>query len=247
MEVKWTPNTGSIGQMYSKGIEFSLISKDGDQIHPFVFCKDFLQDVVYGHLHDKSAAIFGFRYDPKTNPAVDMDLTRICIADAKMKNFRSCLASSLEFVNFFAKKMHIRSTFELKIKPHPTYNDCCAYLVGSRVWQNAPPLLSLYTLLLRAGMSHNLGDSVEDSYRQMISGKIKTYNHSDQSFLRRSQSSVDQLMKIGYRKFFYVDPKRNYPVNCPISAMHNNFGICGFSEGLTSAYVPYWHREQKVA
>lgn len=247
MEVKWVSKTGSIGQMYSTGIEFSLISKDGNQLHPFVFCKDFLHDVVYGHLHNKSAEIFGFKYDPKINAAVDMDSTRICICDSKMTDFRTRLAASLEFVNYFAKKMHLQSTFEVEIAPHPTYKDRCAYLVGSRVWQNAPPLLSLYTLLLRAGMVHTLGNPVEESYQGMISGKIKTYNGSDQSFLRRSQKGVEQLLKIGYRKFFYIDPKRNYPVDCPISTMHNNFGICGFSEGRTSTHVPYWHREQKVA
>ncbi len=54
-------------QIYSTGVEFALVGrvdKKWKQAMTFVFCKDFLHDVVWAMLHKKPVTIYNFSYNP---------------------------------------------------------------------------------------------------------------------------------------------------------------------------------------
>lgn len=246
MDVIWlTKQTYGISQVYSSGVEFCFISEKNEQCHPFVFCKDFLQDAVMATLHDKTASIYGFSYSAKKNPKVCLDATQIAVADKNGKDFETRVAASLEFVNYFAKKLHIKPTTYVKVNNPPSkYEKSGVYVTkGSRMWMNAPPLLSMYSLLLRGGLAHTTGKNPADTWAGLCDGSINGYGREDGQQFASSKTGIESILKIGYRKFFYIDSDKNYPAKTSISTMHNNCGIVGFSSSSTTSVVPYWHRK----
>ncbi|KKM71944.1 hypothetical protein LCGC14_1425480 [marine sediment metagenome] len=61
-------------QIYSTGVEFALVgrvNKKWKQAMTFVFCKDFLHDVVWATLHKKPVGIYEFSYNPTGKVAVE--------------------------------------------------------------------------------------------------------------------------------------------------------------------------------
>lgn len=244
VDIKWIEKARSgINQVYSSGMEYCLVSPKMEQCHNFVYCKDFLQDVIHGFLNNRKASIYSFRYDPESNPPVDMNNTNICIANAKDDKFLERATNSIEFVNFFCKKLHIKfSELFLVEKPHHYYKkDCCLFVKGSKIWMNSPPLISLYSLLLRVGMAHKAGTDPIETIKGIVNKTIEPYQRKDPYQIKDSIAIINKLIQHGYRKFFYIDSIKNYPADMSINDMHNNCGISSFS--LVNN-VSYWNRDK---
>jgi hypothetical protein len=246
IEVKWLKaQGGSIAQIYSSGLEFCFISDDMKQCHKFVFCKDFLQDAIHGHLHSKPASIYGFSYDPTTRPGLCTKRTRIALTNRNDKDFREKIPHMIDFVNQVARKLKLKQTkvFE-SLEVPPRYEKCGVFITdGSPMWMNSPPLVSMYTLMMRCGFAHTSGNNFMDTIEGIIKGKIKPYQSNDRTQLSGSINGIKNILKIGYRKFFFIDSAKNYPKDADIDTMHNSCGIVGFSNGYSRSVVRYWHRK----
>ena len=71
ISIKWYDDdkrNNNILQIYKKGLEFSFVSENNEQCHPFVFCKDFLQIVIFANIYNRIISIFNFHYNPRKNP-----------------------------------------------------------------------------------------------------------------------------------------------------------------------------------
>jgi len=246
VEIDWLKvSYGHIAQIYSSGVEFCFISDDNKQCHPFVYCKDFLQDVVHGHIHKKRSTIYGFSYDPEKQPPLSAKCTKIALANKSDKEFGVHVPKMLDFINQFAKKLKMKPTkiFEAE-SPIRKYAKSGVYVTeGSARWMNSPPLLSMYTLLMRIGLVHNVGVDCMETVNGILLGKISPYRATDKTQLKNAIKGINNILEVGYRKFFYIDDEKNYPKNAIIDTMHNSCGIVGFSNGMSNRVVPYWHRK----
>lgn len=244
IEVNWLNNNSpSISQIYTSGLEYCFISDDMRQCHDFVYCKDFLQDAVQAFLHSRVANIYGFSYDPKTSPAICMQRTRIALANSSDRDFANNIANTLDFVNQFAKKLHLKPTQVFEAATPPKKYRCAVVTDGSPRWMNSPPMLSMYTLLLRCGCVHTIGKDCMETVRSITESKIKCYGRDDVSQLKDAMKGIEKILSLGYRPFFYIDNDKNYPSGVDINTMHNEGGIVGFSSGYSRDICRYWHRK----
>lgn len=240
----------NILQIYNKGMEYSLVSDDYSQCHGFVWCKDFLHDVIYSCLHNMPINIYNFQYNPAYNPNFCQKETRILVANAKDPKFRQKIHASLEFVNQLEERLKIPlSKIRECSNPLENYKKNGVFLwQGHKRWQCSPPMLSLYTLLIRVGCAHMQGTNYSTTINALKQGFLKPYQTKDSKWISSIEPAIYKLMRHSDKKLFYRDMKLNYPKNIKLEMVHNRLGILSFAEDMTlkavggQPIVPYWHR-----
>ncbi len=267
--VEWHPKNRRLIQIPKNGIEYAFVSEDYRQIHQLVWCKDFMQDAIYGQVNQKSVSIYGFKYDPITDPPLYMKKTRIMATSWRDANFVTKICNNcLEFLNGVETHLKMSKTIVEKCLGAPaTYKKSGVWLLeGSRRWMKSPPMMSLYTMLIRIGLVHNLGDNFQKTLRLIKSGKIQPYNwrkdtvdhdgrvthhDNDMDFLKRGNRGLSTILKHGDRKIFFRDIKKNYPkdnksgYSFSTNIIHDHCGLVGFSKKRTDEEFPHWHRLDK--
>lgn len=242
VEIKWSRNALFLAQIYSSGLEYAFCSPTNEQCHSFVYCKDFLQDAVHAFLNGGTASIFGFTYSPAKNPALSMDRTRIILVNKSDPKFAEKIPNVLDFINQFSKRLKLKPTKVYQCSNSPRKYANGAFLFeASGMWMNAPVLISMYSLFLRAGFAHKIGTDPIKTIEQIISGKMGGYGSNDRTQLAGAKKGIDKILEHGYRKFFYIDTKRNYPAELNVGTMHGSTGIVAFANG--TRVVPYWTRK----
>jgi len=237
-----------IYQIYSKGMEFAFLSARNEQCNQFVWCKDFLQDMIYACLNEKWIDIYQFRYNPYIDPKPCMDKIRLLVANANDSKFRIKIKNSLDLVNQAEERLSMKKSILRECwSPPENFRKSGVWLFeGSKRWLNSPPMLSLYSLLIRVGCAHTVGISFEKTINDIINGDVKPYQKKDALWLKHAKPGIEKIFRIGDRKIFLRNTKENYP-NLPIDEMHNQLGINGFSADMQditqgrSVAVPYWH------
>jgi hypothetical protein len=215
-----------------------------------------MQDAIFGHLNQKEASIYGFSYDPKTMPPLCMDVTRIMVTNWKDTKFGMKIRRRLaRFLHGIEDQLKMdRTVFEKCSNPPPRYRKSGVYIVnGDKRWMQSPPMISLYTLLLRVGMMHMPGREPLETIQRIREGRTRPYyNKTDKGFLKNSQTGLDAIMQHGDRKLFHRNIKKNYPAKCPggfdfsVYLMHDCCGIVAFSSGTTKSNFPHWHRLEEA-
>lgn len=245
VKIEWLKKSGSLSQAYESGLEFCLLSGEEKQATKFVYCKDYFQDALMGIHNGKAIGpIFGFSYDPVKDVPICLESTRMAIGNSSDAKFSDKIPTMVEFVNAIEKDLHLVRTVASKISnPPDRYKKSgCYHLVSSARWQLSPPMISLFTLLIRIGFCHRAGTTYQETIDNIINGKRKPYQRDDQMLLESAKSGIDKILKHGYAKIFYSDPKRNFP-SVSVGTMHSSFGIVGFSQANTKQYCKYWHRD----
>lgn len=258
-KVEWHPKTlKQISQIPKDGLEFAYVSEEYKQVHQLVWCKDFMQDAVHGYLNKKAIEVYGFEYDPKKNPPIDTRRTRLLICNWRDKQFDSKLKACLEFINDIESQLKMsKSKIERCINPPPIYRRSGVFIIeGSKRWMSAPPMISLYTLLIRIGLVHLSGQRASETLYQIESGLLNPYNwqpdeagkygpihhDNDKDFLIRGRPGLNRILKFGDRRLFHESMKANYPDSVSTETLHDNCGLGGYSDGYTETKFPHWHR-----
>ena len=260
-QVQWHPKNKRLIQIPKNGIEYAFVSEDYIQIHQLVWCKDFMQDAVYGQVNQTSVNIYGFNYDPAIDQPLYMKKTRMIVTNWRDANFGLKICNNcLEFLNDVETHLKMSKTIVEKCLGVPaTYKKSGVWILeGSRRWMKSPPMMSLYTMLIRIGLVHNLGDSFKKTLRSIKSGSTKPYNwkedkvgihiDNDRDFLRKGHRGLAKILKHGDRKLFFRDIKENYPrknyhgYSFSTHHIHERCGLVGFSKKETRLDFPHWHR-----
>lgn len=228
-------------QIYKKGLEFAFVSDNYEQCHNFILCKDFLQDIIYSTINEKPINIFNFSYDPHKDPKVSIKSLKLLVRNHSDKNFYDKLENSMAFINEIENILQIK-----KSRLRPCENNTW-YIKGSKRWINAPPMISLYALLLRIGLIHKKGIPASKTLRDLVQHKIKPYQKKDAYLLKHSYLGFSKIVKCGDRKIFYRDMKNNYSPTLSVDCIHNATGILAYTHeiankenGFTVA-IPKWH------
>lgn len=247
-KITWKPGRPYLCQVHSEGLEYSFASKDYHQINPFVYCKDFLQDAIAGFLNNKRIQIYSFIYDPSHDIPLYLDQTRILITNAQDNSLGSKIENCLDFINQIETRMKMKKTTVIECADPPElYKNCGVWLFeGSKRWMKAPPMISLYTLIIRVGFSHKKGTPFEETFQNIIEGKTKLYQKNDKGFIESSQKAFEWFFSYGDRKLFYPKIASNYPSDASIQDMHNSYGIVCYSTKhyAIKSKFPHWYRLQ---
>jgi hypothetical protein len=242
--IKWMSDEQKLAQAFSSGLEFAFISKDKFQCTTFAFCKDFLQDAVQAYCIQKKRNIYGFEYDPAIHPPICLEKTRLAIANEDDDYLDHKIPLMMDFLHQIEKTLGIsKSLVKQCSNPPLKYIRCGVWIIeGSARWLRSPPMLSLYTLLIRLGIGHQIGTSYEKTLTDISTGKMKAYQDIDRLRLKSAMPGIKKIMKFGDRKLFYNKIELNYPKRIRTNTMHNALGIIGFAENKTKKHMPYWHR-----
>ena len=255
VSILWKPKLARVAQIFGRGIEYALVSEDYRQIHQFVYCKDFLQDTIHAYLNGTKLDLYSFRYDGVLSIPVHLDSTRLLIASYRDAQFKQKIEPILDFLNQIEDRLKMKKTEVFACKaPMPTYKRSGVYMLeGSKRWMKAPPLISLYTFLVRLGCSHVVDRPFEETIKGVQSGKIVPYQkiswnnrpakYPDQEYLEEAGCAIDWILRWGDRRMFYNEIQRNYPRSITdFSDMHDKCGLVGFAKGSSLALCPYWYR-----
>jgi len=242
-------------QIYSQGFEFAFMSNiDGtyQQACTFVYCKDFLHDAVWAMVNKTSWSIYSFKYNSAKDVPLDMNncvfAFRNTLYKGKEAEFHGKLAACQEFLNKFEAKVGFEPS---RVYEVPYDTGPCWLIIGDKAWQHAPPLVGLYTLLIRVGYMHTPGDSADDTLEKAKSGKIKIGSdnsyagHRDCSYISQAWKGIQVVMKHGL-KVFHDTIEENYPENVRNigPSLHDCYGPVNFSKGSPRKAMPYWYRDE---
>lgn len=139
--IQWMPKINKVTQLVNKGLEYALVSSDYKQVHQFVYCKDFLQDCVHARLNNLSLSIYGFAYNNRNNPLVDLNETRVMVSDYRNKSFSDSIPNILDFLNQIEEHLGMKkSTVKMCKNPPKIYKKSGVWLFeGSKRWMKAAP------------------------------------------------------------------------------------------------------------
>lgn len=243
IKVDWLSKSSSLSQIYSSGLEYCFISKDSKQCCPMVLCKDFLQDALFSIHHDVPVSIYGFVYQLASCEPVDMAKMRIAIGNAQDSTFIDKIPGLLEFIHHFETKLRlVKTRMKLVSNPPSRYKSGVVVLESSNRWMLSPPMLSMYSLLIRVGFTHKIGDSPETTMNNLLGGISTPYQRNDKDQLRTAQKGIEKILKYGYARIFFKEPKKNFP-KTDISTMHNNMGIVSFTTESPKVHIKHWFRD----
>jgi hypothetical protein len=245
-KIVWYQNHMFLNQAICSGLEFAFVSEDFKQCCPFVLCKDYLQDAIYNQIYKTKKKIFGFQYDPSKESPVCLSKAQLVIANSTDRKLRQKIPACLDFLNQIEKKLKINKTKirECESPPNKYSAGGVWFFEGSKRWLASPPMISLYTLLIRVGFTHVEGKNYWSTIEDICARKIPPYQYEDFERLKGSIKGIERILDQGDRKIFSSDFKVNYPKGLKINTLHNNLGICAFSEGATKKHVPYWHKDK---
>lgn len=247
VKVKWVNKKKSISQVYSEGPEYAFLTENFEMIHQPVFCKDFMQDAIAGFLGKKRMAIYGFSYDPSTDLPIYWKKTRLLITDYSDKHMPNRIEGSLDFMNQIEKKLKMVRTKIYKVtNPPKQYSKSGAYVYdGSPRWMISPPMISLYTLLMRVGLVHKKGDNFMHTVKGVSNGSIPGLQGEDQSQMNSAKKALGWILDKTDKKLFHRQPADNYK-DQEVSTMHNDLGIVSYSDGTARYNFPKWYKGVEV-
>lgn len=230
---KWFKDVG-MAQIYSSGLEFAFISAAGEQCHAFAYCKDFLQDAVWATLNKSSAAIYGFSYVHGTNPPVDLDNMRLGVrlkgkGGEDMENMCKKAQTFLQEVDLLQgfAPTELLLGGKRKGESHDTF-----VFVSDKAWLHSPVMVSLYSLLVRVGMTYEGG-----GWRKHFDSAKKYLGNNDSSYTKSAQKGVDKIVGKKPDELFAKEFIDNYPKGVNVSAMHNSSGILAYAKGTVNSTV----------
>jgi len=237
-------------QIYSSGCEFAFMSKVKGiytQVCTFVHCKDFLHDAVWAWVNQTNWSIFGFTYNSSKHLPIDKDncvfALRNSTFNGKDEEFHSNLEGCREFLNGFELEAGFEASQIFKVK-HPKSIPCWL-IIGDKRWQHAPPLVGLYTLLIRVGITHEVGASYKDTLKN-CKNRLNTLTpgagKNDWGYIRDSWKGIEAVLKHG-TNCFHSKMENNYPKDLPKkTSLHDGVGPVNWTRGICKKGMPRWYK-----
>ena len=247
VEVEWFKHPKSLSEIYQQtGMIFTFVTepKGGHKAcHEWAKCRDFLHDAVRSQLTGNSCSIFGFQFDPKTNPHIDTRKMRMLVSKHGLKKdeipaFRDKMVSALALINHFEKMAKISLTNLQEVNAKGSSKGAVFLFTGPRMWMSSPFLVSMYTFLLRLGDKElkfkNAGELKKELKALHEKSKKGRLQDNDASYLGASWNKMHEIIKNRAKLF----PKKNgvhdiYWKTFSISSFHNNAGIRSLALGST--------------
>lgn len=242
--VKEFPNPRPLSEIYQvTGFHFAFASspkaKDGRvQCHEWAKCRDFLPDAARSTLTGKVCSIYGFAYDSKKNPVVDMSRTRLLVTfkgvDLDVNAFEEKLASGLALVHHYEKMAGVTLSRLYTVTGHKDKNVYMFF--GPGLWMSSPFFISMYTFLIRLGdkrLEFKDNEELRAALKKLHDEK-KGGGDNDANYIQYSWDKLDLIIenrqklfpeKDGFHDIFFMDYH--------IDEFHNHTGVVALAKAET--------------
>lgn len=222
-------------------VQYAFVSRDGEQCHKFVRCRDYLQEILWGNVKKHHTSKYNVKHHIGKNPPVDYSKCRIAIrinafgkknAIKKAKGALKVLNSIEEYIGFSLSKMAYCGVYKEKY---------CFLFLGSRSWMYALPIFSLYTLAIRLGVQY-----VANHHKYPSSWKVAFKNQNDWSGevnnkyqASKGEKMVELLRKLDKKEIFSNRKIKNYPdrKEVPTNKVHETSGVVSFVTGMVDKRI----------
>jgi len=238
----WFTRKMLIAQTIWSGLQYSLVSEDDKQCHPFVYCKEFVLDAVWSTVTSRVSTIFGFVYHPEFDPRVALSECRLMLRNREDPKFIERLPNMVKFLNALEHKMGFTLS---KIEKVENSDSEIWLLRSSNKWFLAPPLTSMLTLLIRIGMIYDGKMNVWKHCGKVINKETKPYQYRDEDHLRRSIDVIKELVETGVERRFGISTSANWAIPVKGWDIHENTGIVSLATGKAKVLCPRWYPEVK--
>lgn len=245
-KIIWMEDKQKLRQAFTTGVEYAFVNSKNYQACPFVFCKDFLQDAIHARIINEKRGIHGFYYDPSQNKTINLNKTLILVANSEDVLLEQRMESCLDFIHQLEDKFSFNTKTKILkcLSPPLKYIRSGVFCFeASKRWIIAPPMISMYTLLIRVGLGHTIGQKFNKTLEKIELKEQKPYQHVDGHRIQHAIKSINYIISKGDKKIFGNKIKDNYPKHIKTSVMHNDLGIIGFSRKLTKNKMPQWFKE----
>jgi len=236
--------SSGLNQIYSKGIEVAFADRvEGRkfiQLHPFAYCKDYLQDAVFSTVNKESIHIYGFSFVPGINKPVNMKETIVALTDAS-KDAKTLLREAKARGMFMREIDEIVGTKKKTVIKQVTNLDNKVFIfISDKVWLHSPPLLSLYLLLLRVGRLYEGGDVIDyvKNFKKEDDENSKNMTNNDVGYIEAIfEAYGGKLLKTVLErnvKLFNPKIEKNYLKGTFGYSFHDSTGIVSFARSFDS-------------
>lgn len=154
------------------GTQYAFLSPDNVQCHPWIKCRDFLHDALRCHITGKKDGIYGFTYNPGTNPPLDLKKMSLMVKREPNKdeskaseNTKEMIDSALDILQCVEKYSGIKPLSDIY---RTTKNEDIYVFKGSADWMGSTFMISLYTFLIRLGAK-----KIKFENRKELNSKLK--------------------------------------------------------------------------
>ena len=243
VKVKWHKKDAKLSQMYSSGVEYAFVSKDYEMIHQLVYCKDYLQDAIAALLTGEVSDIYGFVYDPEKCIPIYLKRTRLVVTNRTDQYFSEKIPHMQDFLNQVESKLKMLKTQVAKVSdPYKTYKKAGVFLLnGSPRWMISPPMISLYTLLIRVGLSHVKGKDFMQTIDDITTYSVPVAQDDDIYQMKKAKKALGWILEKTDKKLFYKNQVNNYK-GVDTSTMHDYSGIGSYADGYPKSNFPRWYK-----
>ena len=241
VEISLYPSKSYSEEYQVTGFHYALLSPDMKMCHHWIKCRDFLQDALRNQLTGRKDQIYGFNYNPASDPPCDVDVTRIAVkriptpnTDALKKDFDEMMLSALGLLNYYEKK-HDLGGLSVMVKAKHSGNDqYIYYFQGPGIWSQGAVMIAMYTFLIRIGhFKPQFTDekSLRAAYESIISHSSKS---NDTRYLKTVYKNLDLALE-HREKHLFIKPgaKKGDKVlfhDSPMSSFHHHSGIVSLSQ-----------------
>lgn len=246
-KVEWFKAPKSLSEIYQKtGIHFAFITapKEGNRVcHEWVKCRDFMPDAVRTQITGRPSSIYGFTFDVKNNPPIDVAKTRMLVArdqtttTEQQTEFTEMMKHGLKLVNYFEKLAGVSLSKMYEVEPagQSRYKKVFMF-VGPKMWMLSPFLVSMYTFLIRLGHKKLKFKDEKELRKALKDLQANPGNMSDNdtNYLKASWDKMETIIKNRTKLF----PKEKgfhdiYWKDLSIGQFHNNTGLLALSNMST--------------
>ncbi len=227
-----------LNQIYSTGMQLSIVNGTNRRVIPWILCKDYVQDLIWGTVNQKPISQYGYSFKPEMHSLTENG-NKLLIRNKDVTNEEliEWLESSMAFVNAFFRKCY--SCKRIKIMGH--YYDGAHIVIVINFPEEffiAGPLSSLFLLMIRVGGFFKKEgfasylDVIENINDPVKGDKItfKCSPHNDRGYLRGSYKLIKHMLKNGIDSVFQDIPEMNWHKDLNSEQIHNNTGIVSFTK-----------------
>lgn len=211
---------GDMSSLYPGWVCMSLLSEDGVLVSGLSSCKEYALDHTLATIKTSP-----YRYNSNK---VYLEEARLVVSGLGQR-----VANSLAAVNLMETVLSIPLSVVLPVQGE------IVLFRGHKTWFISPPMVSLYTLMVRNGRYYELGWTLEQFFDFMVDGKIN--GQKDTALFQQAIKGIRCILAHGWQAVFGADLKANWPNGTDIHGR----GICAFGLGTLSSQHPDWYKLYK--
>jgi hypothetical protein len=201
--------------------EFAIVAPDGTMIGAWMRCKDYIQDVWWGFFNQKKYSIYGWEWNPESDPHPSTRWLLLAIrwAGKSQDEMQTMLENVKGTMEDVEKKLRIPRHLKSKFS---TVRSDYFIVYGSPRWLKAVCTVSFFTWLIRASLT-NTGKK----YSTLDRKKFAVTN--DSYYANSGADTIKLLMEFGFKAI-----EADWQKYTEVRMVHNN-GIQGQNANAKAA------------